>query len=115
MSFIYPRQIAVTRQVPVTGGGVQSYSGMQPAEEANIASGLPASIQLAKERGRPEANLPSDGGRTLWKVLMPLSAIPLGTVHSRDILTDDLGVRYQVIGPYWNSLGYNMLCERLEA
>lgn len=115
MSFLYPRTVAITRQAVSTGGGVKGYSGMQPSQESSIAAGLPASIQLAKERGKPEANLPADSGKTLWKVLMPLSAVTLGTIQSRDIITDDLGARYQVIGPYWNSLGYNLLCERLEA
>jgi hypothetical protein len=88
---------------------------MQPSQETSIATGLPASIQLAKERGKPEANLPADGGKTLWKVFIPLSAAALGLIESRDIIKDDLGTRYQVIGPYWNSLGHNLLCERLEA
>lgn len=115
MSFLYPRTVAVTRQAPVTGGGVKGYSGVQPAQESPVASGLPASIQLSRDRGRTEANLPADSGKTLWKVFIPAAYAPLGLLQSRDILTDDLGARYQVLGMYWNSLGHNLLCERLEA
>jgi hypothetical protein len=115
MSFLYPRTVAITRQSPVTGGGAQPYSGMQPTQETSVASGLVASIQLSKERGKNEANLPADAGKTLWKVFIPLSAAALGLIQVRDIVTDDLGARYQVVGPYWNSLGHNLLVERLEA
>lgn len=115
MSFIYPRTISVGRQPITTGGGVQPYSGMQPPQEVPVATGLPASIQLNRERGKTEANLPADGTKTLWRVFIPRSSATNGLIESRDIVTDDLGVRYQVLGPYWNSLGYNLLCERLEA
>lgn len=115
MSFLYPRLVAISRQAPVTGGGVKPYSGMEPAEETSIASGLPASIQLAKERGKTEAALPSDASKTLWKVFIPLAYAPLGLIQDRDIATDDLGLRYQVQGAYWNSLGANLLVQRLEA
>jgi hypothetical protein len=116
MSFIYPRKLTITRQAPVTGGGVKGYSGMQPSQEsAVIASGVPASIQLDKERGKTEANLPADSSKTLWRVFIPLGYAPLGLIQSRDIVTDDLSARYQVMGMYWNSLGHNLLCERLEA
>ncbi|MBN3757222.1 hypothetical protein G3N95_30070 [Paraburkholderia sp. Tr-20389] len=115
MSFLYPRTISIGRQTPVTGGGVKSYSGMQPAQETPVAAGLPASIQLDKERGKTEANLPADSSKTLWRVFIPLGYAPLGLIQSRDIVTDDLSARYQVLGMYWNSLGHNLLCERLEA
>ena len=113
--FLYPRTVSIGRQLPVTGGGLQPYSGVQPSQETPVASGLPASIQLARDRGKSEANLPADAGKTLWKIFIPKSAAALGLIQSRDIVTDDLGTRYQVVGPYWNSLGHNLLCERLEA
>jgi hypothetical protein len=116
MNFLYPRVVSIVRQPVATGGGVQPYGGMQPSEEVTLYTGLPASIQLAKERGKPEANLPADAGKTLWKVLMPLSAgVTVGSVLRGDIVTDDAGQRYQVWAPYINSLGPNFLVERLEA
>jgi hypothetical protein len=116
MSFLYPRTISISRQPTQTGGGIQPYSGMNPTIEEVIFSDLPASIQLAKERGKPESGLPADAGKTLWKVMMPLSAgVPAGSVLRGDIVTDEAGQRYQVWAPYVNSLGPNFLVERLEA
>lgn len=119
MSFLYPRTISISRPLVATGGGVQPYGGnggTNPSNEQLLYSGKPASIQLAKERGKPETNLPADANKTLWKVLMPLSAgITAGSVVRGDIVTDDKGQRYQVWAPYVNSLGPNLLVERLEA
>lgn len=114
MSFLYPRTIAITRPVAQTGVGAVGYGGLQAASETQVAAGLPASIQFEKDRGKPMADIPGDAGKTLWHVLMPLSAAALGLIKTRDIVTDDLGQRYQVITPYWNSLGHNLLVERLE-
>lgn len=116
MSFLYPRTVTITRPTQPTGIGAVGYGGeTTSAETAVVAAGVAASIQLAKDRGKPDANLPADAGKTLWKVFIPVAAaVPLGTIQVRDIVTDDLGQRYQVAGPYWNSLGHNLLCERLE-
>lgn len=116
MSFIYPRTIAITRPTQPTGIGAVGYGGELPSSETAIATGLPASIQLNRERGRPKAGLPGDvAENTFWKVLIPASAAANGVIRSRDIITDDLGIRYQVEGSYFNSLGYNILAERLES
>lgn len=117
MSFLYPRTIAITRPTDNTAPGYNSqYSGSTPAQETPIASDLPASIQLKKDRGRPETGLPGDtSAKSQWTILIPLGAAALGTIQTWDVATDDLGVRYQVVAPYWNSLGYALLTERLEA
>jgi hypothetical protein len=115
MSFLYPRTISITR--PNSGlapGYVADYSGVEPSDETDIADGVPASIQLKKTSGRPDANLPADAGKTLWTVLIPLGYAPLGLIQTNDIITDDLSQRYQVVAPYWNSLGFALLAERLE-
>lgn len=116
MSFLYPRKVTITRPTQPTGVGAVGYGGEQPSTEASVvAAAVPASIQLAKEHGNPEANLPADAGKTLWKVIIPLSAgVVEGVIQVRDIVADDLGQRYQIIAPYWNSLGHSLVCERLE-
>lgn len=114
MSFIYPRTIKITRQAPVTAVGAVQYSAVQASQETNVAVGLPASIQLDRTGRKPDANLPADiAGRTLWRILIPLSAAAQGLIQANDVIIDDLNVRYQVVGPYWNSLGYNLLVDRL--
>jgi len=115
MSFLYPRTVAITRpNSDLAPGYASTYSGVEPSQETAVANGLPASIQLKKERGKPDPSLPADAMKTYWTVLIPLYAAPLGLIQDNDIVTDDLGVRYQVTAPYWNSLGYALLVERLE-
>jgi hypothetical protein len=115
MSFIYPRTIAVTRPAAQAGVGPIGYGGETIATETAVVSGIAASIQISSGRGIPPTGLPGDAKRTFWNVLIQLGAVANGVIETRDIVTDDLGVRYQVAAPYWNSLGYQLLVERLEA
>lgn len=115
MSFLYPRTVAITRPVTTSGVGAVPYGGVNAADETSVATGLAASIQLQKALGGDEAGLPADTSKARWRVLIPKSAAALGLIAARDIVTDDLGQRYQVVAPYFNSLGHNLLCERLEA
>lgn len=115
MSFMYPRTVALTRPAPSAQFGNVGYNAELPVNETVVASGLPASIQLSRQGAKPDAMLPGDQDkRTYWKVIIPLGALAQGVARVRDLVTDDLGVRYQVLGPYFNSLGYTLLCERLE-
>lgn len=117
MSWIYPRTISISRQPVQTGGGVQPYGGMNPADEQVIFSDLSASIQQTSTSARPDPSLPADArSRSIWRVLMPRSSgVTAGSVLRGDIVTDEAGQRYQVWAPYVNSLGPNLLVERLEA
>lgn len=117
MSFMYPRTIAISRQVAPASGGVQPYGGMAPTVEKVIYSGIQASIQQKSTSSRSDANLPADAtSRTMWRVFVPLSAgIAPGSVLRGDIVTDEFGQRHQVVAPYINSLGPNFLVERLES
>ncbi len=112
MSFIYPRIVSITRPPVLSGVGVRPYQGLDPATEVPVASGLAASIQQVKEARQPGAGLPADVIRgTLWNIFI---VQPRTLIRDRDVITDDLGTRYQVTAAYWNSLGYKCLCERLQ-
>lgn len=114
MGWIYNRTISIARQPISSGGGVQPYGGMNPTAEQAYLTDVRASIQLARERGKPEPDVPADReGKSLWKIFF--RNVALGTVQTNDIVKDDLGVRYQVISPWWDGFQYNLLCERLEA
>ena len=109
--------IAVTRPTPATGNavGLQPYSAAIESNEVAVASNLPASIQHKKDGRKPEADLPNDVSKLpYYNIFLPASAAALGLIKRQDIITDDLGIRYQVQSPYWNSLGYNLFCEELE-
>lgn len=112
MSFMYPRTIAISRPQQVSPAGyTDEYGGLDQAKETAVASGIPANIQLDRQGQDNRTKLPADGKATLWRVFFKR---PNGLLMNHDVITDDLGVRYQVLAPYWNSLGYNALCERLE-
>jgi hypothetical protein len=115
MSFVYPRTITISRPEVQAGAGNQGYFGLSPGSETPVASDLPASIQEKKEGRNPDAGLPSDiAKRTMWRIFIPAGSAANGLIQDRDIVTDDSNVRYQVGAAYWNSLGYNLLAERLE-
>lgn len=117
MSFLYPRTVSVSRPKAQTGVGQAAYGGTTESAETAVAGAqnLPANIQLAKEGRKPTADLPGDVSKTtFWKVFIPLAAVANGVIKERDVVTDDLGLRYIVTAPYWNSLGYNLFCERAE-
>jgi hypothetical protein len=120
MSFLYPRTISVTRPANAVGTGVLGYSGELKSTETvvrntnnTIATGLRASIQLeGKTRGTAQGLLAADVGSSNWYIYVPDGT--LGQIQTRDVVTDDLGLRYVVIAPYWNALGYQLLTQLLQ-
>lgn len=125
MSFIYPRFLSVYRKTGfpagVAGFGSQSYQEPQTVKNASvwasapIFSGVPCSIQEYRSGQRPVEDLP---GSTLVtptnKIFVPLRALAKGSIKVRDYLLDDIGTKYEVINPYWNSLGYRLYSVFLE-
>jgi hypothetical protein len=115
MSFVYPRTITITRPNTVSGIGGQGYEGLAQDQETTIVSGIAASIQERSTTRRPDARLPGDvNNNTIWHIYIKRSLVALGVIQDRDIVTDDLGNRFQVMGAYWNSLGYNLDCTKLQ-
>lgn len=117
MSFLYPRTIAVHRQIPAAIAGDGGYAGLQSTSETVIAAAVPASIQTASRgsAGRGIANVPSDAGKTMWRIMIPRGVLAAGTIQVRDVIVDDLGARYQVGAPWNDSLGWAVLAELLSA
>lgn len=113
MSFLYPRIIDIHRSIAPTGAGAREYSGVLEVNEAVIATGLPASIQLKSTRyTKIVVNLPANASVSYgWHIFIPRRSAALGLILARDVVIDDKGLRYVVFGPYWNSLGFNLLVE----
>jgi hypothetical protein len=112
MSFMYPRLISVTRPDTTSGVGAIGYQGLLPTNETTVVTDVPANIQRMENTRALAADLPGDVARgSMWAIFFKL---PNGTVLDRDIITDDLNVRYQVAAAYWNSMGYKAICERLQ-
>src|SRR5689334_8568963 len=124
---LYPRKIEVhrakTSATTTSTVGLAGYSGMttEPAAgdaqgETVLFTGVPASIQAAQTGRKRDGSLPSDAvWAPTWRIYVPKSALPKGSVRDRDIVVDDEGSRYQVAQNYWNLLGYQLICIRLEA
>lgn len=108
MSFIYPRKVAFRRPGAQHGIGAVGYGGQTPDAEDEIVCSIPASIQARREGTNNPVGLPGDAKTPTWYVFIPKRALALGAVENRDVMIDDLGHRYQVIQPYWDSLGYRL-------
>jgi hypothetical protein len=106
MSFLYPRTISIRRQSVPASFGTQAFGGDQPVNETVIATNVPAAIQYDRIARVTPSNLPSSSGLPYMRILIPASALPLGTINKDDIVVDDAGQRYLVYAPTWTSFGY---------
>ncbi|MGU3387272.1 hypothetical protein ACLBYG_22370 [Methylobacterium sp. D53M] len=122
-SFLFPRRISITRPASDrdTDGssGPLAYGGLDVATETTVPlpKNLQCSIQYKASSGIPEANVPSGAvSAGMWVFLIPRRvAPPPGTIQNRDIITDDLGNRYQIASDYSHPMGWTIRAERLEA
>jgi hypothetical protein len=104
VNFLYPRTIQVTRPNLDTGVGAQPYGGLLASNETLVASGIAAHIEAERQGKDPDARLPGDAkGESIWRIMFKAA---LGLVQSDDMITDELGNRYQVISASWEPLGY---------
>lgn len=122
---IYPRTIAVHRLKTVAGAndsiGLVGYSGAEQsttsaAGETVLFTGIPASVQASQTGRKKDGNLPTDAVfAPTWRIYIPAKALAIESVKDRDIIVDDEGYRYEVGQAYWNILGYQLVCIRVEA
>lgn len=112
MSFLFPRIVAVSRPTQNTGVGAQDYSGVEETNETTVATGVKAHIQADRQGTSPEAKLAADAaGQSIWRIIFKL---PLGTVRTGDIITSEIGDRYQVIAADWGPLVTSCRCQILQ-
>lgn len=109
---IYNRTISIFRQAAQAGVGAIGYGGTTPAQQAQIATGISASIQLVKSKAANAAGLPTDVSTTEWRIFYRSTNMSL--MSERDVIVDDLGRRFEVMGAYPNPFGYSALCRLLE-
>ncbi len=111
MSFLFPSLIRLSRPQGITGAGAQPYSGLSQAKETVIVTAAKAHIQPDRQGQAPLSGLPADAaGQPTVKIILKL---PKGIVQRRDVLTDDLGSRYQAIQAVWTPLGTTVLAVTL--
>lgn len=114
-ALLYPNTVTILRlPIGVTLGGV-GYGGHLAADESQLFTGVACNIGLRRTAGSPDPGLPADAlNRTAWRILFPRPALALNSMQPRDILLDELGVRYQINEADWSLLGYNATAERLD-
>lgn len=115
MSFVYPRTLTLVRPRAQSGEGRAAYGGKTQDGEDVIAENVPCNFDLRREGQKDTPGLPGDGTRPTYDCRIPKRALALGTVKDRDIIVDDQGLRYQVVGPFWASLGYALRVELMAA
>ena len=112
-SFLYPRLVQITRPNQDATLGAQPYSGLRADNETVIASGIAAHIQVDKGSLAPAAKLASDVAyETFWKIIFKVAR---GLVKTGDIITDELGNRYQVNSSDWGPLVTSCRAQILQA
>jgi hypothetical protein len=119
MSFLYPRTIQITRPIPGKGAayfGKQPYQGTTRDAEEPTLFDLPASIQYSATGRAKGGELPSDpASLSTWKILLPRGQVERDGIAERDIVTDEIGKRYQVQAAYWSPMGYTLTATLLQA
>lgn len=124
MPGIYPRLIEVHRAKTVAPAiGLTGYSGAESSidtadvqGETVLFTAIPASIQASQTGRKKDSSLPQDAVfAPTWKIWIPYASLAKGTVRDRDIIVDDELYRYEVAQAYWNILGYQLVCIRMEA
>ena len=113
---MYPRLIRILRANANPSVGAQEYSSMVTAGETVIFTNLAAEVQMKRRAGQPDAGLPADAQSLMsYDVFIPAYSLDrTARLRIGDIVQDDLGIRYLVMGSYWNVLGWKLTTSILE-
>ncbi len=107
--------------LPSQPGSTGRYRGVSTAVvpsgagETDIVIGIPCAMIGSTGRATGTGETPTDApGPSRWRIYLPQSAAPKGTIHDRDIVTDEEGIRHQVSAAGWTPVGYRLETVRLE-
>lgn len=123
---LYPRCVTVYR-LDVAPSGPAGF-GAQPYGEPQTSGGAPVwaskpiwkniqcSIQDSRSTGQHPAEPLSGSMITMpiFQIFIPEWALVESGLLVRDYLLDDLGIKYAVITPNWNSFGFKAICHMLD-
>ena len=101
------RTVSVLRAQTPSGVGALGYGGSTAANETTLMGGWPASILELAKGTRDAVKLPGDTMNPNFTVLLP--AFSGVTIFSRDAISDDLGLRYDVTAAELTDLGWRLL------
>lgn len=114
MSFMANRKISLYRAITNSDIDNNTYEGRTNPNFLLIRANISASIQPAGRGGKPLSQLPADVATDTYDYIF--AYLTKGEARARDVMIDDLGVRYEVIDIEWNSLailGYKVTVKRL--
>lgn len=127
---LFNRTVAVTRNARLPAAGLGGVSELRIATETAVLgvityagannftfvslTGVPAEIGPDSTSRDIGSSLPSAARRLDWRIAIQANYAALGTITERDIVTDDLGKRYQVSAATWTFQGYNLRVSLLE-
>lgn len=105
-----------------TGGAGRYFGYSRTPDDDEIGPGeqtLPRNVPVAlvplAGAARGQGQVPTDApGPGRWRMHLPVSVFPLGSVQNGDIFVDEGGSRYQVATNGWTPLGYKVEMIRLE-
>lgn len=105
------RIINVNRPAQQVGAGVVGYGGNTAATETPLLTAWPASVLQGTKGEKNEVNLPGDVRNPWWQILFP--AFPGVTLHTADVITDELSRRYIISSAEKSDLGWR--CTAMQA
>lgn len=106
--------ISISRLPDNSSDGAQGYERADPSNAIVIYSNLPADIQQKTKTRRPPANLPGDTSYDFfYEIFIANRVLPRDSLKIHDYITDQNGIVYQVVVPYWTIFGYEPICEKL--
>ncbi len=120
-TFLYPREITIQRpaEIAPTTVGAVGYQGTTEAAETFVYGPVFASIigtGAGTALSGSSEHLPADSPIMHWNIFLPAYAnttVPL--IMEQDVVYDDLGRRFQVVGAQPTPLGEKLICIRLKA
>ena len=104
------RTLTVSRMETATGIGALDYNSDIAASETVIMGAWPAAMLVMSKAEQGALKLPGDVRQSWWSVLMP--AWPgAGLIHD-DIVTDETGMRYALVGVELTDMGWRLTAQQ---
>jgi len=107
------KTVTITRAAQDNAPDSDVYSGYVPPTVTTLAQNLPVSMLYQNHGSDNKMKLPTDTRLPRWIMLLP----NLGSVvyKNRDIVIDELNMRYVIISVELTDLGWRMVMEQLGA
>lgn len=94
---------------PSQSGGSVPYWGREEDSGNTAPITAPCAMLASSGRATSRSDYPSSSpGPSRWRIYMPISTFPKGSVFDRDYIADEEGNRYMVEAAGWTNQGYRL-------